>query len=91
MAKGIVRNYRFISNRILKDPEGEDKGRIAVRVKTGSDTAEVQYACPGCGFSERTETPWRRPFSVKCSKCGFLMRLPKLKDEIKKEKKAARA
>jgi RNase P subunit RPR2 len=91
MAKGTVRNYRFISNRILKNSRGEEKGRMAVRVKAGSDMAEVIYTCPECGHSERTEQPWKRPFSVKCSKCGSLMRLPKLKDEIKKEKKAAKA
>ena len=91
MVKGIVRNYRFISNRILKNSKGEEKGRLAVRVKTGSDAAEIQYTCPECGFSERVQQPWKRPFSVKCSKCGFLMRMPKLKDELKKEKKAEKA
>lgn len=85
-----MRKYRYITNRALKNNSGEEKGRIRVMVKTGSETAEAEYTCPECGFSEHIEKPWARPFSVKCSKCGFLMRLAKMKDEMKKEKKAAR-
>jgi len=83
----MERKYRFISNRILKNSKGKETGKMRVVVKVGSDTAEVDYTCPECGFSEHTEKPWKRPFSVKCSKCGFIMRLPRLKDEIKREKR----
>lgn len=83
----MERKFRFVSNRILKDKADQEKGRMRVLVRTGSDIAETDYECPECGFKERVETEWRRPFSVRCSKCGFLMRLPKLKDEIKREKK----
>lgn len=79
--------FKYITNRTLKNKSGKDSGRIRVLVKADSDVAEVDYICPECSDSRHTNEKWARPFSVKCSKCGFLMRLPKLKDEIKKEKK----
>ena len=83
----MERRYRFVSNRTLKNSREEEKGRMRVIVKVDSDNAETDYECPECGFRERVETEWKRPFTVKCTKCGFVMRLPRLKDEIKKEKK----
>ncbi len=83
-------NYKYITNRVLLSKAGEEKGSIAVLVPNDSDTAKVRYRCPECGHSEMTEQEWKRPFSVKCSGCGFLMRLARLKDELKKEKKKAR-
>lgn len=73
--------YKYVTNRILANKKGEEKGKIRVLVKINSDIAEVDYVCPECGFSEHTEKEWKRPFSVKCSKCGFLMRIPRLKDK----------
>jgi RNase P subunit RPR2 len=84
-------NYSYITNRTLRNGRGEEKGRIAVRVKTGSATAEYNYTCPECGDSRNGTQEFRRPIMVKCQKCGFLMKLPKLKDELKKEKKKNRA
>ncbi len=84
-------NFRYITNRILLNNAGRETGNMAVLVRKGSDDADVKYRCPECGFSEQTRKPWKRPFSINCSKCGFLMRIAKLKDEIKKEKKKARA
>jgi len=83
----MERKYRFVSNRVLKDSKEEEKGRIRVFVRTGSDIAETDYECPECGFKEHVKSEWKKPFSVTCSKCGSVMRLPKLKDEMKKEKK----
>jgi transcription initiation factor IIE alpha subunit len=81
--------FRYVTNRTMKNSVGEDKGRIRVIVKQGSDTAEVDYTCPECLFGGHMELEWKRPFSVKCSKCGSLMKLSKLKNEIKKDKKKA--
>lgn len=83
----MERKYRFVSNRRTKNKAGEEKGRMRVLVRTGSDTAEVDYTCPECGFSEHVNTDWKRPFSVKCSKCGFLIKLPRLKDQMRRERK----
>ena len=83
-------NYSYITNRILQNSRGEEKGRIAMRVKTGTNMAEYNYTCPECGDSKAGTQEFRRPIMVKCQKCGHLMKLPKLKDELKKEKKKAR-
>ena len=83
-------NYRYITNRTLLNEAGEEKGNVAVMVPNGTDMAKVRYRCPECSHSEQLEQEWKRPFSVKCSGCGLMMRLARLKDEVKKEKKAAR-
>jgi len=72
-------NYSYITNRPLKDRKGEDKGRLKAFVRTGSDTVEGEYECPECGNKGRISQKWKRPFNVKCSKCGFLLRVPKMK------------
>jgi len=82
--------YKYVTNRTLKNKAGEEKGKIKVLVPNDSDTAQVEYVCPECGFSEHKEQEWKRPFVVKCGKCGVSMKIPKLKDEIKREKKAAK-
>jgi len=84
-------NFRYITNRTLFNDTGQETGRIAVLVRNDSSNADVKYTCPECGFSEQTQKPWKRPFSVKCGKCGFLIRLPKLRDEMKREKRKARS
>jgi ribosomal protein L37AE/L43A len=83
-------NYSYITNRTLQDKAGQEKGRIAIRVKTGSATAEYNYTCPECGDSRNGTQEFRRPILVRCQKCGYMMKLPKLKDELKKEKKKLR-
>jgi peptide subunit release factor 1 (eRF1) len=79
--------YKYVTNRTLTDASGQPKGRIKVLVPADSDTAQVEYACPECGHSEKKSQPWARPFSIKCGKCGMIIKIPKLKDEIKKDKK----
>jgi len=83
--------YRYVTNRSAVNKAGEAKGKIRVLVKQGSDTAEVDYVCPECSMSEHKEQAWIKPFSIKCSKCSFVIKLPKLKDEIKKDKKRKKA
>ncbi len=83
-------NFSYITNRVLQDKAGQVKGRIAIRVRTSSNTAEYNYTCPECGDQRQGQQEFQRPLSVRCYKCGFLMKLSKLKDELKKEKKKAR-
>lgn len=80
--------FRFVSNRSVKNSKGQDTGNMRVLVRTGSETAETRYKCPECLFEEEMQAPWERPFLVTCTKCQFKIKLPKLKDEIKKEKNA---
>ncbi len=79
-------NFRFVSNRTVRNKEGQETGKMKVLVKTGSELAEVDYKCPECFFEEHATPVWVRPFSFNCTKCGFKMNLPKLKEEMKKEK-----
>ncbi|MFQ5647960.1 MAG: hypothetical protein ACE5FW_01875 [Candidatus Aenigmatarchaeota archaeon] len=72
--------YRYVTNRTLPNSSGKaDAGRLKAFVLAGSDTAEVDYTCPECGHSEHLSQPFKRPLSVKCSKCGQTMKAPKLK------------
>ena len=83
-------NFSYITNRTLQNSRGEQKGRVAVLVRTGSATAEYKYTCPECGDARDGQQEFKRPITIRCQKCGYLMKLPKLKDELKKEKKKAR-
>ncbi|RLI96514.1 MAG: hypothetical protein DRO99_04315 [Candidatus Aenigmatarchaeota archaeon] len=72
--------FRYVTNRTLADKEGNaDAGRIKAFVKNGSDMLEGEYKCPGCGNEGMINQFFKRPISVKCENCGFLMKLPKLK------------
>jgi peptide subunit release factor 1 (eRF1) len=82
--------YRYVTNRTLENRNGEVKGRIKVLVPNDSETAQVDYVCPECGFSAHNEQEWKRPFVVVCSKCGAKLKIPKLKDDIKKDKLRAK-
>jgi len=82
-------NYKYITNRTLRNKAGQENGRLKAFVKKESDNMEGEYECPECGHKGKINQVWKRPFSVKCEGCGFLIRIPKMKDEIKREKKAA--
>ena len=83
-------NFSYITNRTLQNRAGEEKGRVAILVRTGSMTAEYKYTCPECGDQRDGQQEFRRPIAIRCQKCGYLMKLAKLKDELKKEKKKLR-
>lgn len=82
----MERKFRYITNRPLKNKKDEQTGRIKILVKKDSDIAEVDYICPECQHEEHVKQDWLRPFIVVCSKCNAKMRVPRLKDEIKREK-----
>ena len=83
-------NYRYITNRTLRNKNGEEKGRLKAFVRNESDRVEGEYQCPECGGNGKVDQVWKRPLNVKCSRCGFLIKIPKMKDEIKREKKRAK-
>ena len=82
--------FRYVTNRTLRNKNDEEKGRLRAFVRTGSDTAEGDYECPECGDKGKINQVWKRPFTVRCQKCNFLMKIPKMKDQMKKDKKKAR-
>ena len=77
--------------RDTKNAKGEPTGKIRVLVPPHSTTAMVEYTCPECKHAGYEEQEWKRPFKMKCDKCGFLMTVPKMKQEAKREAKAANA
>lgn len=83
-------NYRYITNRPLNNKAGEPTGNIRARVKTDSDRLEGFYRCPECGFNGKIDQIFKRPINIKCESCSFLLRISKLKDQKKKDKKAGR-
>ena len=70
--------------RSVANKKGEYRGKIRVLVLRSDKLARVEYRCPECGKEGYVEKPWRRPFSVRCEACGFLIRVPRLRREIKK-------
>jgi ribosomal protein S27E len=82
-----ILNYRYITNRVLNNKEGKPTGSIRARVKADSDVLEGFYKCSECGYDGKINQVFNRPINVKCEKCGITLKLPKLKDEIKKAKK----
>jgi hypothetical protein len=91
MAKGIVGKYKFVCNRKVENGKGELTGSVKAYVPAEENTIYAEYKCPECSFSEKTSQEWKRPFNIKCRKCGYLIRIPKLKDQVKREKKAEKA
>lgn len=76
MSMGV---YSYITNRVLENKTGQGAGRLRILVKTGSSDAEIEYVCPECTDTRSLVQPWKRPFSVRCQKCGAVMKVPKLK------------
>ena len=78
--------FKYLTNRTLLNKAGAETGRIRVMVKHDSDLAEGDYSCPECKAAGKISQPWKKPFNVKCTSCGLLIRIPKL---VNKKKKAA--
>lgn len=80
-----IKTYKYHT---WRDIEEDEKKIGEMRVLVLEDNvAMVEYQCPECGHQAMTEKPWKRPFSVNCEKCGQLIRVPKLRDQVKKKKK----
>jgi predicted RNA-binding Zn-ribbon protein involved in translation (DUF1610 family) len=80
-----------------RELEGKVAGKIRILKLVEETQATVEYTCPECGFSEKTKKDWAAPFvqgtgknqsfHVVCKKCGFEIKLLKLKKEVKKKPK----
>lgn len=80
-------NFKYMTNRQLENKEGKLTGKIRAFVRNDSERAEGDYKCPECMHEGKINQAFKRPFSLKCEGCGILLKVPKLKDQIKKEKK----
>lgn len=76
--------FRYMTNRTLSNKAGkEDAGRMKAFVRNGSETLEGEYMCPECGNEGKISQVFKRPINIKCEKCGFLIRMSKLKGKRK--------
>lgn len=71
--------YKYVTNRTIPNKAGRETGRVRMMVKSGSDTAEVEYTCSECLHQGKISQYFQRPLAVKCQKCSFTMKLPKMK------------
>lgn len=84
----------YITTREL---QGKVGGKIRIFKLREEAGANIEYTCPECGFSEKRKENWAEPFtqgtgskqtfSFSCGKCGFKIKLLKLKKEAAKKKK----
>lgn len=81
-----ISKCRYHTWRDLEE-DGEKKGEIRVLVLKDEEKARVEYCCPECGKKFFTEEKWKRPFSVKCENCGNRIKVPRIKDKVKRETK----
>ncbi len=85
---GVVpKDCLYHTNRSSKNARGEFTGKIRVLVPKADSIARCEYTCPECGHSDYIEQPWKRPFYMKCGKCGYRMGVPKMRQEFKKDAK----
>ncbi len=93
---------RIIQERKLKAADAgyhtlrplENGGRVRCLVIKGEDQAHIEYVCPGCKHAAYKQQPWvtaskgsKFRFSTKCDKCGFEIKVPKLKGGPKEKRK----
>jgi ssDNA-binding Zn-finger/Zn-ribbon topoisomerase 1 len=77
----------YITTRNLENSLGKITGKIRIIKFKEESEANIEYTCPECNFTENKKEVWKKPFSIKCSKCGYLIKVPSLRAEIKKMKK----
>jgi len=74
--------------------ELENGGKIRVLVVKGEKNAHIEYICPQCKHTDCVTQEWKEVSkaakiraSVKCAKCGFMMKVEKLKGGKKSKPK----
>jgi len=76
----------YITTRDLENSSGKVNGKIRVVVPKGGNVADINLTCPECGNNQNKKEDWKMPFSTKCDKCGFQIKIQSLRKEIKKKK-----
>jgi peptide subunit release factor 1 (eRF1) len=71
----------------------ENGGRVRALVIKGEKTVHLEYICPQCKHAGYKHQEWKDAgkgakfrFSFKCDKCGFEIKVPKLKGGPKEKK-----
>lgn len=76
----IYHTWRDVKN-------NENTGKIRILVLKSDRKARTEYICPHCQHYGYKEKEWKRPFNIHCDNCGKLIKVPKLKDQVKREMK----
>lgn len=80
-------NLLYHTVREVENSEGEKTGNIRVLAMKEDEIARTEYICPECQNHGYIEKEWKRPFSVKCENCGNRIKVPRIKDKVKRERK----
>jgi DNA-directed RNA polymerase subunit RPC12/RpoP len=81
----------YHTSRSIRNKKNQMAGKIRVLAAKSDSIARVEYKCPECLYEGYVEQEWKRPFAIKCQKCGAKITVPKMKDQAKKELKAENA
>lgn len=73
--------------RDVENDEDEETGIIRVLTLKEDEVARTEYVCPECNHHAYLEKEWKRPFSVKCEECGNRIKVPRIKDKMKRKRK----
>lgn len=85
----------YITTRELGNSAGKIAGKIRIVKLREEPDADVELTCPECSNSEKRKEAWGEPFvngsgankkfNLQCNKCGFKIKILKLKKEAKKK------
>lgn len=87
----------YITTRELENSSGQIKGKARILKLAEETEAAVEYTCPECNSTEKRRETWKEPFiegtgasqkfNLTCKKCGFKIKLMKLKKKPKRKNK----
>ncbi|MBI4010378.1 MAG: hypothetical protein HY361_04305 [Candidatus Aenigmarchaeota archaeon] len=85
----------YITTRELENSSGQNTGKIRISKLKEETNATIDLTCPECKNDEKRKEVWGEPFvtgtgankkfALQCNKCGFKIKLLKLKKEVKKK------
>ena len=85
----------FITTRGLENKNGGMKGKIRILKVKEEAEANVELTCPECGNDEKRREVWTEPFvtgtginrkfNLQCGKCGFKIKMLRLKKAAKEK------
>ncbi|MEM5829596.1 MAG: hypothetical protein QW040_02760 [Candidatus Aenigmatarchaeota archaeon] len=75
----------YITTRDLQNSAGQTKGKVRVIVLKGESIANIELICPECGQAQKKKQEFKIPLDLRCEKCGFRVKLQRLRKEIKKK------
>ncbi|MEM5766544.1 MAG: hypothetical protein QW423_02850 [Candidatus Aenigmatarchaeota archaeon] len=75
----------YITTRDLQNSVGKANGKVRVIVFKGESVANIDLVCPECGEAQKKQQEFKLPLDLQCGKCGFKIKLQRLRKEIKKK------